>query len=148
VLGLGWQKGCLLEFLILTKMNKKRKKYQRRLKVGSLLSIVVLGAFVGIIACAFVVIKNAHVERSDLRRALLSEIKLLEKKVQTVELRVETLRDRRALAGALKESGTKLIPIQNSFSLTPENNNPDTSRVLGISSDSGVTIINLDRPSG
>ena len=39
-------------------MNKKRKKYQRRLKVGSLLSIVVVGALVGIIACAFVIIKN------------------------------------------------------------------------------------------
>ena len=41
-------------------MNKKRKKYQRRLKVGSLLSIVVVGALVGIIACAFVIIKNAN----------------------------------------------------------------------------------------
>ena len=86
-------------------MKKKRKKNQRRLKVGTLLSNVVLGACVVIIACAFVVIKNAHVERSDLRRALLTEIKLLEKKVQTVELRVETLRDRRALAGALKRVG-------------------------------------------
>ena len=59
-------------------MNKKRKKYQRRLKVGSLLSIVVVGALVGIIACAFVIIKNAHVERSDLRRSLISEIKLFD----------------------------------------------------------------------
>lgn len=132
-------------------MNKKRKKYQRRLKVGSLLSIVVVGALVGIIACAFVIIKNAHVERSDLRRALISEIKLLEKKVQTVELRVETLRDRRALAGALKDSGTKLIPIQNSFSIGGNSGNSgdfEDSRVLGLSSDPGVTIINLDRPGG
>ena len=129
-------------------MNKKRKKYQRRLKVGSLLSIVVVGALVGIIACAFVIIKNAHVERSDLRRALISEIKLLEKKVQTVELRVETLRDRRALAGALKDSGTRLIPIQNSFSIGGNSSNFEDSRVLGFSSDPGVTIINLDRPGG
>ena len=129
-------------------MNKKRKKYQRRLKVGSLLSIVVVGALVGIIACAFVIIKNAHVERSDLRRALISEIKLLEKKVQTVELRVETLRDRRALACALKDSGTKLIPIQNSFSIGGNSSNFEDSRVLGLSSDPGVTIINLDRPGG
>ena len=132
-------------------MNKKRKKYQRRLKVGSLLSIVVVGALVGIIACAFVIIKNAHVERSDLRRALISEIKLLEKKVQTVELRVETLRDRRALAGALKDSGTRLIPIQNSFSIggnSSNSSNFEDSRVLGLSSDPGVTIINLDRPGG
>lgn len=129
-------------------MNKKRKKYQRRLKVGSLLSIVVVGALVGIIACAFVIIKNAHVERSDLRRALISEIKLLEKKVQTVELRVETLRDRRALAGALKDSGTKLIPIQKSFSIGGNSSNFEDSRVLGLSSDPGVTIINLDRPGG
>ena len=129
-------------------MNKKRKKYQRRLKVGSLLSIVVVGALVGIIACAFVIIKNAHVERSDLRRALISEIKLLEKKVQTVELRVETLRDRRALAGALKDSGTKLIPIQNSFSIRGDSNKFQDSRVLGLSPDPGVTIINLDRPGG
>ena len=129
-------------------MNKKRKKYQRRLKVGSLLSIVVVGALVGIIACAFVIIKNAHVERSDLRRALISEIKLLEKKVQTVELRVETLRDRRALAGALKDSGTKLIPIQNSFSIRGDSTEFQDSRVLGLSPDPGVTIINLDRPGG
>ena len=129
-------------------MNKKRKKYQRRLKVGSLLSIVVVGALVGIIACAFVIIKNAHVERSDLRRALISEIKLLEKKVQTVELRVETMRDRRALAGALKDSGTKLIPIQKSFSIGGNSSNFEDSRVLGLSSDPGVTIINLDRPGG
>ena len=129
-------------------MNKKRKKYQRRLKVGSLLSIVVVGALVGIIACAFVIIKNAHVERSDLRRALISEIKLLEKKVQTVELRVETLRDRRALAGALKDSGTRLIPIQNSFSIGGNSSNFEDSRVLGLSPDPGVTIINLDRPGG
>ena len=129
-------------------MNKKRKKYQRRLKVGSLLSIVVVGALVGIIACAFVIIKNAHVERSDLRRALISEIKLLEKKVQTVELRVETLRNRRALAGALKDSGTKLIPIQKSFSIGGNSSNFEDSRVLGLSSDPGVTIINLDRPGG
>ena len=129
-------------------MNKKRKKYQRRLKVGSLLSIVVVGALVGIIACAFVIIKNAHVERSDLRRALISEIKLLEKKVQTVELRVETLRDRRALAGALKDSGTRLIPIQNSLSIGGNSSNFEDSRVLGLSSDPGVTIINLDRPGG
>ena len=129
-------------------MNKKRKKYQRRLKVGSLLSIVVVGALVGIIACAFVIIKNAHVERSDLRRLLISEIKLLEKKVQTVELRVETLRDRRALAGALKDSGTKLIPIQNSFSIRGDSTEFQDSRVLGLSPDPGVTIINLDRPGG
>lgn len=129
-------------------MNKKRKKYQRRLKVGSLLSIVVVGALVGIIACAFVIIKNAHVERSDLRRSLISEIKLLEKKVQTVELRVETLRDRRALAGALKDSGTRLIPIQNSFSIRGDSTEFQDSRVLGLSPDPGVTIINLDRPGG
>ena len=116
--------------------------------MGSLVSIVVVGALVGIIACAFVIIKNAHVERSDLRRALISEIKLLEKKVQTVELRVETLRDRRALAGALKDSGTKLIPIQNSFSIGGNSSNFEDSRVLGLSSDPGVTIINLDRPGG
>ena len=116
--------------------------------MGSLLSIVGVGALVGIIACAFVIIKNAHVARSDLRRSLISEIKLLEKKVQTVELRVETLRDRRALAGALKDSGTKLIPIQNSFSIRGDSTEFQDSRVLGLSPDPGVTIINLDRPGG
>ena len=94
------------------------------------------------------IIKNAHVERSDLRRALISEIKLLEKKVQTVELRVETLRDRRALAGTLKDRGSKLVPIKSSYSLSKENSQYEDSTVLGLSSDREITIIDLDRPSG
>ena len=129
-------------------MNQKRKKYQRRLKVRSLLLFVFLGGFFAVVACAFVIIKNAHVDRSDLRRALISEIKLLEKKVQTVELRVETLRDRRALAGTLKDRGSKLVPIKSSYSISKENYQYEDSTVLGLSSDREITIIDLDRPSG
>ena len=61
-------------------MNERRKKYQRRLKIGSLFSLIVIGFIVAGTACGFVMIKNAHVERSDLRRALLSEIKLLKRR--------------------------------------------------------------------
>jgi len=127
-------------------MNERRKKYQRRLKIGSLFSLIVIGFIVAGTACGFVMIKNAHVERSDLRRALLSEIKLLEKKVQTVGLRVETLRDRRALSNALKYYDSKLIPITNSHILRSGTEQSSTSAAVKINADSEITFIDIDRP--
>jgi len=129
-------------------MNERRKKYQRRLKIGSLFSLIVIGFIVAGTACGFVMIKNAHVERSDLRRALLSEIKLLEKKVQTVGLRVETLRGRRALSNALKYYDSKLIPITNSHILRSGTEQSSTSTAVKINTDSEITFIDIDRPGG
>lgn len=99
-------------------------------------------------ACAFVMIKNAHVERSDLRRVLLSEIKLQEKKVQTVGLRVETLRDRRALTNALKDYNSRLIPITNSYILRAEKAKSSTSARGKINADKEITFIDIDRSGG
>jgi hypothetical protein len=93
-------------------------------------------------------IKNAHVERSDLRRALLSEIKLQEKKVQTVGLRVETLRDRRALSNALKDYNSKLIPITNSHIIRVKKAQSSTSAAVKVNADTEITFIDIDRPSG
>ena len=129
-------------------MNERRKKYQRRLKVGSLCSLIVIGFIVAGTACAFVMIKNAHVERSDVRRALLSKIKLQEKKVQTVGLRVETLRDRRALSNALKDYNSKLIPITNSHIIRVKKAQPPTSAAVKVNADTEITFIDIDRPSG
>ena len=127
-------------------MNERRKKYQRRLKVGSLCSLIIIGFIVAGTACAFVMIKNAHVERSDVRRALLSEIKLQEKKIQTVGLRVETLRDRRALSNALKDYNTKLIPITNSHIIGAKKAQSSTSIAMKIKADTEITFIDIDRP--
>ncbi|HIG84467.1 MAG TPA: hypothetical protein EYG40_06990 [Verrucomicrobia bacterium] len=129
-------------------MNERRKKYQRRLKVGSLCSLIIIGFIVAGTACAFVMIKNAHVERSDVRRALLSEIKIQEKKVQTVGLRVETLRDRRALSNALKDYNSKLIPITNSHIIRAKKAQSSTSIAMKIKADTEITFINIDRPGG
>ena len=127
-------------------MNERRKKYQRRLKVGSLCSLIIIGFIVAGTACAFVMIKNAHVERSDVRRALLSEIKLQEKKIQTVGLRVETLRDRRALSNALKDYNSKLIPITNSHIIGAKKAQSSTSIAMKIKADTEITFIDIDRP--
>ncbi len=129
-------------------MNERRKKYQRRLKVGSLCSLIIIGFIVAGTACAFVMIKNAHVERSDVRRALLGEIKLQEKKVQTVGLRVETLRDRRALSNALKDYNSKLIPITNSHIIRVKKAQSSTSAAVKVNADTEITFIDIDRPSG
>ena len=129
-------------------MNERRKKYQRRLKVGSLCSLIIIGFIVAGTACAFVMIKNAHVERSDVRRALLSEIKIQEKKVQTVGLRVETLRDRRALSNALKDYNSKLIPITNSHIIRAKKAQSSTSIAMKIKADTEITFIDIDRPGG
>jgi|GEM_PF-1604179 uncharacterized membrane protein len=129
-------------------MNERRKKYQRRLKVGSLCSLIIIGFIVAGTACAFVMIKNAHVERSDVRRAFLSEIKIQEKKVQTVGLRVETLRDRRALSNALKDYNSKLIPITNSHIIRAKKAQSSTSIAMKIKADTEITFIDIDRPGG
>jgi uncharacterized membrane protein len=129
-------------------MNERRKKYQRRLKVGSLCSLIIIGFIVAGTACAFVMIKNAHVERSDVRRALLSEIKIQEKKVQTVGLRVETLRDRRALSNALKDYNSKLIPITNSHIIGAKKAQSSTPIAMKIKADTEITFIDIDRPGG
>ena len=95
-------------------MRKNRKRYQRRLDVLSLVSLLIFGAVSAAVACGFVGIKNGHVERSDAKRALIDEIRTLEKEVKTVELRIARTYERRALAGALRSLGSELVPIETS----------------------------------
>ena len=129
-------------------MNEKRKRYQRRLKLATLVYLVLFGTVVAVIACGFVAIKNAHIERSNLRRILLSKIKLQEKKVETVGLRVETLRNRRALANALKYYRSRLIPIEKSYVLRSRQLEPPVSLVLGGKVNPEISLIDIKRPGG
>ena len=98
-------------------MKKNRKRYQRRLDVLSLVALLVFGAVVAGVACGFVGIKNGHVDHSDLRRNLEDEIRVLEKEVETVELRIARGWDRRSLDSALARLGSDLVPIESSEQL-------------------------------
>ena len=99
-------------------MAKNRKRYQRRLDVGSIISVFSIVVVVAVVACGFVGIKNAHVERSDLRRTLEEKIATMEKEVDTIDLRIAELCDRRELAANLIKYGSKLVPIITSEELS------------------------------
>ena len=99
-------------------MVKNQKRYQRRLDVGSILSLLLLAAVVAVVACGFVVIKNAHVERGDVRRTLEKKIALMEKEVDSIDLRISALCDRRVLANSLRKHESKLVPIIRSEELS------------------------------
>lgn len=99
-------------------MAKNRKRYQRRLDVGSIISVFSIVVVVAVVACGFVGIKNALVERSDLRRTLEEKIATMEKEVDTIDLRIAVLCDRRELAANLLKHGSKLVPITVSEELS------------------------------
>ena len=99
-------------------MAKNRKRYQRRLDVGSIISLFSLAVVVAVVACGFVGIKNAHIERSDLRRTLEEKIVTMEKEVDTIDLRIAVLCDRRVLTASLLRYGSKLVPIMSSEELS------------------------------
>jgi hypothetical protein len=98
-------------------MAKNHKRYQRQLDVGSIISLFLLALVAAIVACGFVGIKNAHVERGDVRRTLEKKIKLMEKEVDSIDLRISALCDRRVLASSLRQHESKLIPIMRSEEL-------------------------------
>ena len=98
-------------------MAKNQKRYQRRLDVGSIVSLFLLAVVVAVVACGFVGIKNAHVERGDLRRTLEMKIVLMEKEVDSIDLRISALCDRRVLANILRKHESKLVPIMRSEEL-------------------------------
>ena len=98
-------------------MAKNHKRYQRRLDVGSIISLFFLALVSAVVACGFVGIKNAHVERGDMRRTLEKKIKIMEKEVDSIDLRISALCDRRVLASGLRQHESKLIPIVRSEEL-------------------------------
>ena len=95
-------------------MAKNNKRYQRQLDIGSIVSLFFLVLVTAVVACGFVGIKNAHVERGDLRRTLEQKIALMEKEVEAIDLRISTLGDRRGLADRLRNHESQLVPITRS----------------------------------
>ena len=98
-------------------MAKNQKRYQRQLDIGSILSLFSLVLITAVVACGFVGIKNAHVERGDLRRTLEQEIALMKKEVESIDLLISTLCDRRLLADRLRHHESQLVPITRSEEL-------------------------------
>ena len=98
-------------------MAKNQKRYQRRLDVGSIVSLFLLATVVAVVACGFVGIKNAHVEHGDLRITLEKKIALMEKEVDSIDLRISALCDRRVLANNLRKHESNLVPITRSEEL-------------------------------
>ena len=98
-------------------MAKNQKRYQRQLDIGSIISLFFLVLVTAVVACGFVGIKNAHVERGDLRRTLEQEIALMKKEVESIDLLISTLCDRRLLADRLRHHESQLVPITRSEEL-------------------------------
>ncbi len=128
--------------------NRNRRRYQRRLDVGSLIALLTLGAVGAAVACGFVGVKNAHVERGDLRRSLEDEIRVLEKEVEAIELRIARGRDRRSLEGALRHIGSELVPIENSESLAGRPAPIPDGLAFGGRPGSEINVTDLSPPGG
>lgn len=128
--------------------TKNRKRYQRRLDVGTLVALLVTGAVCAAGACGFVKVKNAHIECADVRRGLQQEISTLERELASVCGRIDTAYDRPALAAALKALGSELQPIRRTEAVagTPSVEPSTVASVAG--PDVGMTFINVENPSG
>lgn len=99
-------------------MAKNRKRYQRSLNIGVIVSVLFFGVVAASVACGFVFIKNAHVKRANVKRHLEDEIRGLQKEVETIGLRVSRAHDRQSLANRLGQMESALVPIQASEMLT------------------------------
>jgi hypothetical protein len=128
--------------------NRNRKRYQRRLDVGSLVALLLLGAVGATVACGFVGIKNAHVKRSDERRSLVDQIRVLEKEVETIDLRIASSHDRRALQLALTDLRSELVPIESSERLAGMPAPIPDGLAFGSVPESDITIIDISPPGG
>ncbi len=129
--------------------NRNHKRYQRRLDVGSLLSLLALGVIVTTVACGFVGgIKNARVERGDRRCSLEAEIRVLEKDVATLDQRIASGYDRRLLEGALRDLGSALVPIESSERLAGLPAPIADGLAFGHGREPGITIIDISFPGG
>lgn len=128
--------------------NRNRKRYQRRLDVGSLVALLLLGAVGAAVACGFVGIKNAHVKRSDERRSLEDQIRVLEKEVETIDLRIASSHDRRSLQLALTDLRSELVPIESSERLAGMPATIPDGLAFGSVAESDITIIDISLPGG
>jgi len=128
--------------------QKNRRRYQRKLDVGSLVSLLILGAICAGAACGFVRVKNAHVEHFDAKRSLEQEIRILEKELDSVSTRISTAFDRVTLATALAEHGSALVSIETSETLSGMPTDQPIGLAVAAPTDGDFTYINIDDPSG
>lgn len=128
--------------------NRNRKRYQRQLDVGSLLSLLTIGAVAAAVACGFVGIKNARVERSDRKCSLEAEIRTLEKDVETLNQRIASGYDRRLLEGVLRDFGSALVPIESSERLAGLPVPIPDGLAFGQGREPDITIIDISFPGG
>ena len=128
--------------------QKNRKRYQRKLDVGSLVALFLLAAACAGAGCGFVKVKNAHVDCADLKRSLEQEIRGLEKELETVSTRIRTSYDRTALAAILAEKGSELQPIRISDTVSGMASEIPAGLAVAGGVDVGMTFINVENPSG
>ena len=131
-----------------TGRHRNKRRYQRRLDVGSLVALLSLGVACAGVACGFVWVKNAHVARADAKWALEQEIRVLEKEMYSVSARITTSIDRASLSRALTRHGSKLVPIESSEIYTGSPGEIPVGIAAAIPSDGDITYINVDNPSG
>jgi len=129
--------------------TKNRKRYQRRLRIGTIATLLFIGAAMAAGACVFVQVKNAHVECANTKRALEEEIRNLEKELESVSGRIETAWDRPTLSTALSEIGSELEPIRHSeYAGAQPSEIPTALASLAVPDSADFIFINVENPSG
>ena len=128
--------------------KKNRKRYQRRLDVGTLVALLFIGAAFAAGACGFVQVKNAHIECADCKRSLEEEIRILEQELASVSGRIDTAYDRASLAAALRAMGSELQPIKVTHQLDGIPSDVPAAVASLAGPESGAVFINVENPSG
>ena len=128
--------------------QKNRKRYQRKLDVGTLVAVLLMGCAFAAGACGFVQVKNAHIECANTKRGLEQEIQILQKELDCVAGRISTAYDRPTLAAALKEVGSQLEPIRVTEKLDGMPAEVPTALASLAGPEPGMIFINVENPSG
>lgn len=96
-------------------MNTSRKKYRRSLQVSGIIRLVLLGAISAGVAGGFVVVKNRQHGLANSKVGMESEIVQLHKKLETVEIRIAGMIDRKVLEERIGKdmAGRGLVDIES-----------------------------------
>ena len=92
-------------------MVRKRNRYKNSLGVFGLIRWVLVVTIFGITGSSYVYIKNQHVVKSDLKKALEEELETLDREIETAELRSASMMDRVAIQRKLDFTGSSLRKI-------------------------------------
>ncbi len=95
-------------------------KYRRSLQVGGLIRLVLVGVIGAGVGGAFVVVKNRQHSLANAKAAMEAEIDQFHKQIDTLDLRIMAMVDRRVLAERLAGdmAGRGLIDIENAEQLS------------------------------